>query len=190
VTAEGAAALLALLAVGCQPDNPIKIACRDSMDCLGGRSCTNGLCASPPSDMTGDAALPPDDGRRVIAPANCNASSWQPITLASTEQAAALLVGRWIRCGGGDPPSLIVPTEFTADGHWYSLDHQTDGSYTRSMAYQKWGLYRVKAPDAVTLYDAAEDPDADTFAFGLARIHFSLDPFIMQFDPALYTLIP
>jgi len=187
--AGGVALGLLVLAVACQPDNPIKVSCRDSMDCLDGRTCSYGICGAPPVAPGETPAL---DGGHPRAPADCNGSNWQPVTLTSTADAVALLVGRWIRCGGGNPPSLPDPTEFTAEGRWYVLDHQSDGAYTRSMTYGKWGHYRVTGPDAVDLYDAATDPDADAGGFPseLSQIHFSLDPFIMQFDPALYTPLP
>jgi len=191
---------LLLLVGACEPGSPLKPACRDDQDCNGGRVCVDGTCAAPSGAAGaggnaggaagnvggggGDAGtsvggaggtLDGDAGVRTPAPANCDDSNWDPLTLTSTDQVRALVVGRWVKCGGGEPVNLESPFELADDGNWYSLVRQSDGTLARSTAFGKHGVYEIKSP--TRLVAGAE-----------SNVAFSLDPFIMNFGPALYTV--
>jgi hypothetical protein len=112
---------------------------------------------------------------------------WQPTTLTAPSDITPLLVGKWGRCGGGEPASLAAPFEFADDGKWYQLGLQSDGSTVRLEGFGQAGTWEV---DAAWQVDTAgrifvyfnNAPGSSLWS----SVSFNLDPRVMQLDPALY----
>ena len=181
--------VLFLAQSACDP-RELKVACRDHNDCTEGRVCASiagaaPTCTSPPPP---DASV--DTGVDLLPPVQCG-DVWNPVTLSASTEIPALLVGKWRRCGGGEPASMPSPFEFADDGKWYQLQAQSDGSTVRLTGWGQMGTWEIDSASQVGTTGRIfvywnNAPGSSLWA----TVSFTLDPRVMQLDPALYTPLP
>ena len=173
----------------CDP-RELKVACRDHNDCTDGRVCGSvaggaPTCMTPP---TSDAAV--DTGVDLLPPVQCG-DVWDPVTLTAPSDIPPLLIGRWRRCGGGEPASMPSPFEIADDGKWYQLATQPDGSTARLTGFGQAGTWEIDSTWQVNTAGRIfiyfnNSPGSSLWS----SVSFTLQPRVMQLDPALYSPLP
>ncbi|HET6148932.1 MAG TPA: hypothetical protein VFH68_15450 [Polyangia bacterium] len=173
----------------CDPHDALKDACRDHNDCTGGRLCAS-VAGAAPACVSPSATDGSVDGIVLLPPVHCG-EVWTPGTLTGPDDIPPLLVGKWQRCGGGEPVDLPSPFEFAADGTWYRLATQGDGSTVRLNGFGQAGTWQVdstsQAGTAGRIMVYFNDAPGSYLS---AQVSFMFSPRVMQLDPALYSLLP
>ncbi len=120
---------------------------------------------------------------------DCSGTNGPIKTFATVDEVKTALTGKWGYCSG-EPANFKEPTEFTADGHWYTLTRDSDGQLVRKGGFSSSGTYDINtsgiAPwtsvDIVLHYDSFSSTLYSNLAF--------LDlPRAMQNGPGIYVPI-
>lgn len=144
-------------------------------------------CGGPPGsiealDRDGDAY---DDTR-----SGCMATDGTLKSLASVDDVKAALANKWEYCSG-EPANFKEPTEFTDDGHWYTLTRDSSGNLVRKKGFSNSGTYDIEtqgqAPWNYVNIVLHYDSFGSTLLTNLAFLEM---PLVMQNGPGIYVPIP
>jgi hypothetical protein len=190
--------LLACLASACLKES-LKEECTSDSDCLPGHSCELQSCRAPEVLPDGGAGTPGVDalsGDQAPAAA-CN-DDGTVVPFESVDQAMPLVVGRWTRCGGGEPSGFKGRSiELAADGQWFDL-RASGADFVRQTGLGKAGTYRIRLSQGQG--PAGGPPPPPTFVIEffynntgssyLTNIALTTDPRVMQLGPDLMSPLP
>ena len=120
----------------------------------------------------------------------CTGTTGAIKSLATVDDVRAALAHKWEYCSG-EPANFKEPTEFTEDGHWYTLTRDASGDLVRKGGFASSGTYDINTQGPAPWNYVNIVLHYDSFGSTLqTNLAFLDTPLVMQNGPGIYVPIP
>lgn len=117
---------------------------------------------------------------------DCAATDGRLKSLATVDEVRAALANKWEYCSG-EPANFKEPTEFTADGRWYTLTRDDSGQLVPKSGFASSGTYDIMTQGPAPWGSVTIVLHYDSFGSSLlTNLAFLGMPLVMQNGPGIY----